>query len=291
MVEEIISLTTEAGTTPTETGIPGVLMIQGDVPQHQLAAVYDPMVGVVVNGGKTLSIGSSRFHLSAPSYFVVPTDLPASGRVHPGKDGTPYLSVALRLNGKTVLELLKDLPESLATGRDSDEFSGCAATPEFLDAWVRLLRLRKRPADIPALAPAYEREILYHVLRGPQGWRLRQSCFARGKATGINKAVQWIRENFTRAIDIEPVAARVGMAVTTFHRQFKQVTGLSPIQFQKQLRLLEARKFMAYDGDTASVAAFKVGYESVSQFNREYSRQFGAPPGRDILNLRAVGLG
>jgi transcriptional regulator GlxA family with amidase domain len=152
-----------------------------------------------------------------------------------------------------------------------------------------MLRLLKAPEDIPALGPVYEREILYRVLLGPQGWRLREICSSGGKAAGILHAIQWIRENYGKTIDVKRIAAKAAMGVTTFHRRFKQVTGLSPVQFQKQLRLLQARKLLAFSGHSVSDAAYTVGYESTSQFNREYSRFFGAPPARDASRLRQSG--
>jgi transcriptional regulator GlxA family with amidase domain len=182
---------------------------------------------------------------------------------------------------------LKDLPSDPST-EDCRKFSACVATTDFVDPWLRLLRLLKTPEHIPALAPVYEREILYRVLLGPQGWRLRQLCFAGGKAPGIRQAIQWIRENYGKSIDIKRIAAKSAMGVTTFHRQFKQITGLSPIQFQKQLRLVQARKLLAFSGHSVSDAAFKVGYESASQFNREYSRLFGASPARDASRIRQI---
>lgn len=289
-LSEIAALTTAATTQPTTTELPGVLLIKGEVPQRQLAAIYEPMIGFVVHGGKTISIGGHVTLCRAPSYFVIPTEIPATGRVHQGANGTPYLSVALRLNHELLADLLAILPPDTQAPAVSaiTRFSASPATEDFVDAWLRLLRLLKQPQHIPALAPVYEREILYRVLVGPQGWRLRQLCVASGKASRMRQAVQWIRGHHARPIDIRRIAARAGMAVNTFHRQFKQMTGLSPIQFQKQLRLLEARKLVAYGGHSAAEAAFEVGYESASQFNREYSRFFGAPPARDALLMRKL---
>lgn len=285
---QIAALTNGAGTKPTATPIPGVLTIKGDVPQHQLAAVYEPTIGFVVQGGKTLSIGNQIVHLKAPSYFVVPTETPAAGRVHQGENGLPYLSVGLRLNHESLLDLLQDIPSDLQGDDASIQFSACPATEEFIEAWVRMLGLIETPEHIPALAPVYEREILYRVLLGPQGWRLRRLCMNKGKASGIRQAVRSIRENHAQSIDVKRLAAKSGMGVTTFHRQFKQITGLSPIQFQKHLRLLEARKLLAFGGLSVSGAAFEVGYESASQFNREYSRLFGASPARDASAIREM---
>lgn len=285
-LNEIARLADKATTTPTTTELPGVLIIKGEVPEHQLAAIYQPMVGFVVQGRKTISIGDDVIDLKAPAYFVVPTDLPATGRVHQGSNGLPYLSVGLRLNHDALVDLLKDLPRNLWNEKSSAQFSACPATTEFVDSWLRMLRLLKTPEHIPALGPVYEREILYRVLLGPQGWRLREICSSGGKAAGIRHAIQWIRENYGKTIDVKRIAAKAAMGITTFHRRFKQVTGLSPVQFQKQLRLLQARKLLAISGHSVSDAAYTVGYESPSQFNREYSRFFGAPPARDASRLR-----
>jgi AraC-like DNA-binding protein len=287
-LNEIAELTVNVDTRPTTTDLPGVLIIKGEVPSHQLAAIYEPMIGFIVQGVKTISIGDQVISARAPSYFVIPTEIPATGRVQQGPNGLPYLSMGLRLNQNSLVDLLKDLPDDFHEDSISSKFSACAATVDFIDAWLRLLRLLKTPRHIPALAPVYEREILYRVLLGPQGWRLRRLSFTNGKASRLRQAIQWIRENYAKSIEIKRLAAKSGMGVTTFHRQFKQFTGLSPIQFQKQLRLLEARKLLVFSDYSVSEAAFEVGYESASQFNREYSRLFGAPPARDASRLRQL---
>ncbi|BDA77461.1 AraC family transcriptional regulator [Leptospira kobayashii] len=287
ILNEISQLTSNAKTEPTATDLPGVVIIKGEVPEHQLAAIYEPMIGVIIQGRKTISIGDQVINLKPPAYFVVPMEIPATGRVHQGPNGLPYLSVGLSINQNSLLDLLKDLPDDLYEEKVTTEFAACEATTDFLEAWLRMLRLLKTPEHIPALAPVYEREILYRVLLGPQGWRLRQVCRTQ-KGPSINQAIQWIRKNFTKPMEIKRMAAKSAIGVTTFHRQFKQITGLSPIQFQKQLRLLEARKLLVFSGYPVSHAAFEVGYESVSQFNREYSRFFGTPPARDASNLRQI---
>lgn len=287
-LKEISDLTAAANTQPTETALPGVMIIKGNVPQHQLAAIYEPIIGFTVQGKKTISIGNQIIQAKAPSYYVIPTDIPATGQVHQGENGLPYLSVGLRLNQSSLLDLLKDLGETPRQEKASIEFTASSATTDFVEAWLRMLRLLKTPKDIPALAPIYEREILYRVLSGPQGSRLRQFCFTNSAASKINQAIHWIRANYTSDIDIRPMAKKSGMAVTTFHRQFKDVTGMSPIQFQKKLRLLEARKLLVFNDLAAADVAFKVGYESPSQFNREYSRLFGASPAKDAADIRKI---
>lgn len=287
-LHEICDLAADATTLPTATAIPGVVLIKGDVPEHQLAAVYEPMIGFLVQGGKDITIGDHQIRLKSPSYFVIPTELPATGKAYEGPNGESYLSVGLRINQDLLLSLLNDLPSGHLNESQTADFSACPATPEFVDAWARMLRLLKRPEEIPALAPVFEREILYRVLMGPEGWRLRRSLLEEGKASKIRQAILWIRANYAKTLDVQKVATKSGMAITTFHRRFKEITGLSPVQFQKQLRLVEARKLLVFSDYSVSDTAFEVGYESPSQFNREYSRLFGSSPAKDAIKLKRI---
>lgn len=286
LLQEIVALTMGATTRPVDTGIPRVVMVKGDVPEYQLSALYEPMIGFIVQGTKILSIGSRDLHLKGPSYFLLPMHVPAAGKVRANREGL-YLSVGLFLNRDVLQNLLRDLPLEAVT-EPANNLAACDADVEFMEAWVRMLRLLRTPKDIPALAPVYEREIIYRVLVGPQGGQLRQLCFRESNLSRVSKGVQWLREHYRQPIEIKDIARKAGMGITTFHRQFKRTTGLSPIQFQKQLRLLEARKLIAFDGYGVSGAAYEVGYESPSQFNREYSRLFGASPARDAAMLRQM---
>lgn len=288
-LDAILALTAFASPEPIQTAIPNVMVIKGDVPQHQLAAVYEPMIGFLIQGEKVVTIGERDIVLKPLSYFVVPTETPATARVFQGENGEPYLSIALRLNYNSLHALLSDLPDTTWKENTSTNVASCPATSEFVDAWTRMLKLLKTPKDIPALAPAYEREILYRVLLGPQGERLRKICQDQHKLHRIRQAILWIRENYPINFDIKEVAIRTGMAVTTFHRKFKEATGLTPIQFQKQLRLLEARKLLVYGDWSVNHAALEVGYESPTQFSREYSRFFGASPARNAAALKRIG--
>ncbi|MBM9502367.1 AraC family transcriptional regulator [Leptospira sp. 201903071] len=287
-LKEIARLAIHATNRPTKTELPGVLIIQGEVPEHQLAAVYEPMIGFVVQGRKTISIGEQILRLKAPSYFVITAEIPATAKVHQGPNGVPYLSVGLRLNQNSLIDLFKDIGDNKDDIETPGEFEVCPASEDFIEAWAKMLRLLDTPEHIRALAPVYEREILYRTLLGPQGWRLRKLCWTEGKGFGIHQTIRWFRENYTNAVDIKRLAEKSGLGVTTFHRKFKEITGLSPIQFQKQLRLMEARKLLAFGGFPVTEAAYQVGYESASQFNREYSRFFGAPPSRDSLRIRKM---
>ncbi|MGG4399792.1 AraC family transcriptional regulator [Paenibacillus amylolyticus] len=287
IMDEIIDLMKYAGTRPIATEVPGLSMIKGDIPAHQLAALYEPMIGFTVQGTKILSIGERSITLGGPSYYVLPVHVPATARVYPDPNGGPYMSLGLALNQNVLQSLLRDLPENLIP-TSSEPFAACEIDIEFMEAWLRLLRLTKTTRDIPALAPAYEREILYRVLMGPQGWYLRQLGMQESNFSKISQIVKWFRDNFMSPIDVGEMATKSGMAINTFHRQFKSATGLSPIQFQKQLRLLEARNLIAFEGYTVAGAAYQVGYQSTSQFNREYSRFFGSSPARDTEKLRLI---
>jgi AraC-like DNA-binding protein len=287
LLNEIVDLTMNATTRAIETGIPRVLMVKGDVPEHQLSAVYEPMIGFTVQGTKTLYIGSRTLTLKGPSCLVLPMHVPVRGRVRPSREGLPYLSVGLSLDSRVLFNLLNDLPKDMVK-RSSQNRIASEASPEFIESWVRMLRLLKTPEDIPALAPVYEREILYRVLMGPHGWYLRQAGFRGSNASKISITVTWLRQHYTKPMDIGDLASKAVMGVTTFHRQFKRTTGLSPIQFQKQLRLLEARNLLVYQGYAVASAAYEVGYQSASQFNREYSRFFGASPARDAADVRQI---
>jgi AraC-like DNA-binding protein len=262
-------------------------MIKGDVPAHQLAALYKPMIGFVVRGAKILSIGGRDVKVEGPSYFLLPIHVPVTASVHPNSEGRPYLSLGLELDQDVLQQLLRDVTEDFLP-RVSQAFAACEMDAELLEAWLRLLRLTKTPGDIPALAPVYQREIFYRVLKGPQGFYLRQLGLRESHFSKIAHTVRWLRDNFKQPIDVRKVSRNAGMALTTFHRQFKRATGLSPIQFQKQLRLLEARNLLAFEGYAVAGAAYEVGYESPSQFNREYSRFFGNTPSRHAAILRQM---
>jgi AraC-like DNA-binding protein len=258
-------------------------MVQGQVPEHELAACYDPMVNLILQGSKSMTVGSQTLHYDPATYFVMSVDLPAVGAVHPSAAGAPYLAVSLTLEPQVIATLLTDLPPPVA--QTPTGFSVAAVTPELLDAWVRMLRLMDRPGDIPALASVYEREILYRVLQGPHAALLRDIATPSTALARINLAIQWIRQHFAEPLRVEALAAIAAMSPSAFHRHFKSITALSPVQFQKRIRLLQARLLLVSGGMKASDVAFDVGYESATQFSREYARFFGAPPAKDAARI------
>jgi len=286
-LHELRQLASQAENRRTETGIPRVAMVQGEIPEHRLAAVYDPMINMILTGSKTMTVGDRTFRYDPATYFVMSVDLPAVGSVHSTADGDPYLAVSLTLEPAIVANLLADLPKPAGGELYSSGFSVAPVRPELLDAWLRMLRLMDRPNEIAALAPAYEREILFRVLQGPLGWMLRDVATPDTALSRIGIAIQWIRENFAKPLRVEALAEMAALSVSAFHRHFKAVTALSPLQYQKHVRLLHARSLLIAGEGNATSVAFGVGYESPTQFSREYARQFGLPPSKDAARLRA----
>jgi AraC-like DNA-binding protein len=280
-LNELRTLAAKAENRRTETGIPRVAMVQGKIPEHMLAAVYDPMINLILQGSKTMTVGDRTLRYDPATYFVMSIELPAVGAVHPAATGEPYLAVSLTLDPIVLSTLLADLPKPAGRHDNDPGFSVAATTPELMDAWVRMLRLMGKPDDIAALAPAYEREILFRVLQGPHGWMLREIAAPDTAMARVNQAIQWIRRDFAEPIRVESLAQRAAMSVSAFHRHFKAVTTLSPLQYQKRVRLLQARMLMVANSKSVMSAAFEVGYESATQFSRDYARVFGLPPARD----------
>ena len=291
-LSELQALATHAGNWRTETGIPRVAMVQGAIPAHQLAAVYEPMLNLILRGSKSMTVGGQTLHYDPATYFVMSVGLPAAGTVHPSASGEAYLAVSLTLDAGVIASLLADLPDAVpdAPGRRRDGehgFSVASVTPALLDAWVRMLRLMRHASDIAALAPAYEREILYRVLQGPLGWMLRDIAVPDTALARVNQAIGHIRRNHALPLRVADLANGAAMSVSAFHRHFKAVTALSPVQYQKQIRLLHARTLLTAAGQGVSAAAHAVGYQSPTQFSRDYARAFGLPPGKDAARIAA----
>ena len=283
-MNELRGIVMHAGNTKSETGIPRVAMIKGEVPPDQLTGVFEPMLNLVLQGAKSVTIGDQTLFYDQASYFVLSVDVPATGEIHQGGPDSPYLAVCLTLDPSTISAMLIEMPQN-EENRHTSGFSVSPVTPELIDAWLRMMRLIDRAEEIPVLAPLIEREILFRVFQGPQGWMLRQIARADSHLSQIRRAIGWIREHYAEPFLVNKIAAEVGMSVSAFHRHFKAITAMSPIQYQKRLRLLEARRRLMYEPNAASSIAFLVGYESASHFNREYARLFGMPPARDAKRM------
>ncbi|MGK5029348.1 AraC family transcriptional regulator [Janthinobacterium sp. MDT1-19] len=269
-----------------ETGIPRVAMVQGAIPEHELATVYEPMINLILQGSKSMTVGEQTFDYDPATYFVMSVELPAVGVIRSNAAGEPYMAVALTLVPSILAELIADLPPGCAENR-GNAFSVAAVTPELLDAWTRMLGLMVRPDDIAALAPAYEREILYRVLQGPHGAMLRAIATPDSAMARLAAAIAWIRRDFNLPMRVEELAGNAAMSVSAFHRHFKAATSLSPVQYQKRIRLMHARTLMVAKGSSVAAAAYDVGYESATQFSREYARLFGMAPRRDTARMLA----
>ncbi|MDH0748805.1 AraC family transcriptional regulator [Pseudomonas sp. GD03842] len=284
-LNELRLLAAKAENRRTETGIPRVAMVKGSIPEHLLSAVYDPMINVILQGSKSMTVGDRTLRYDPATYFVMSIDLPALGSVHPAESGEPYLAVSLTLDPIVLSTLFADLPKPARRDETPPGFSVASMTDDLMDAWVRMLRLMGDPAGIAALAPVYEREIIFRVLQGPLGWMLREIAAPDSAMARVSLAVQWIRRDFAQPIGVERLAERASMSVSAFHRHFKAVTNLSPLQYQKRVRLLQARTLMTANAKSVMAAAFEVGYESATQFSRDYAKAFGLPPSKDASRL------
>lgn len=272
----------------TLTAVPRVTITKDAVLTGMTPGIYEPMLCLVLQGAKCALIGDRRLHYDRASYFVASIEVPGACQIVEARPDTPYLAVALTLDIPVVAEIIMDMPGLLPMA-DGPGFGISPVTPDLADAWLRLIKLLDTPSDITIMAPMLEREIIYRVLLGPHGPMLRQLARSDSRLGQIRRAISHIRDNFDQPITIETLACIAGMSPSVFHKHFKDVTAMSPIQYRKKLRLHEARRRLLADpGDTARVA-FSVGYESATQFSREYARQFGAPPARDAGRLRERG--
>lgn len=270
----------------TLTPIPRLEIGVGQTTSGTSPCLYRSMICFILQGSKEVAIHDDLLRYDASQYLVSALDLPLSGQIHDADDGSPYVAISLVLDPALLAEVASTMPAV----RDADApGSGIAINPmipPLRDTLLRLLALLDTPADIPALAPMAERELLYRLLQGPQGRLLRHIARPEGAISGIRRAVEWIRDRGNTRLRIEALCEAAGMSRASLHRHFLALTGLSPIQYQKQIRLQEARQLLLAGDHSASDVAYAVGYESASQFSREYLRRFGAPPVRDVRRLR-----
>jgi AraC-like DNA-binding protein len=269
------------------TAIPRVFLIRSSHPTEQLHAVQEPAVCFVAQGRKQVMAGQSVYVYDRAKYLIAAVEVPIIGQIIEASPTAPYLCLRLDLEPAAIGALMLDAEVAgLANDAPGPALSLSSVTPELLDTAIRLVRLLGAPRDIPIIAPLAEREILYRLLRGEQAAQLRQIALAESKLQQINRAIGWIKRNFREPFSIDRVAAEARMSPSTLHEHFKSVTSMSPLQYQKQLRLQEARRLILSQSLDAATAGHAVGYESPSQFSREYKRTFGAPPARDIARLR-----
>lgn len=284
MHEALADLAYRHATLPSGNLIPRVSLHVARKASWPIPTLYRPMLGMVLRGAKRVTIGDRTLHYDADHYFIGSVDVPAAIASIESSPEAPYVAARLAIDQ----DILADLAVDIASGAEGETvaFAIEVVTPELLDAWLRMLRLLDSPDEIATLAPLVEREILFRILRGPQGKLLRQAARNDSRIAQVRHAIAHLRANFACAVRIEELVEIAGMSAATFHRHFRAATAMSPLQYQKALRLQEARRRLIADADTAG-AAYAVGYESASQFSREYTRMFGMPPARDAARLRA----
>jgi len=276
----------QPGQGPFDTPVPGLTFLRSDHRKHPSHLVFKPALCVVVQGAKWTTFGGKRFDYKAGQALVVSVETPALSRVVKASPSEPYLGVIVEFDLTVMREVMEGLEApplptvNVQHGVFVTHFQGNMA-----DCVHRLVRLIDTPQAIPVIAPMIMRELCYWLLSGPHGSEVAGLVLANGHAERVIRAIHALRDQFAEAVRIEDLAAIARMSPSAFHRQFKALTSMTPLQYQKQLRLLEARHLMVSGAANAESAAYQVGYESPSQFSREYSRMFGAPPRRDVATL------
>jgi AraC-like DNA-binding protein len=268
-----------------QTPIPGLTTIRSTAPSGLVHAISRPLVCLVLQGSKQVAMGTQTFAFDAGDSLLITADVPTLSQITRASVAAPYLSLVLDLD----LAVIADLTVQMRAVPIADG-APVRAEPtdaEVADAALRLMRLLERPASVPVLHAQLVRELHYWLLSGRHGAAIRRLGWPAGQTRRVARAVAVLRAEFTRPLSVDHLAATAGMSRSSFHHHFRAVTSLSPLQFQKQLRLIEARRLMMSEGVSASSAAFAVGYESVSQFTREYGRMFGLPPVKDTAAVKS----
>lgn len=273
------------------TVIPGLSLYRKSAPTQCTSAAYEPELIVFVQGEKRINVGGTTLEINDSTFLLTSIEMPVVSQVTKASREEPILAMMLKLEMPAVREILSQeefrVPEAVSGTRG---MAVGTSSVELLDACSRLLDLLGSPKDSPFLANLIQREIIYRLLRGPQGENLRAIATLGEQSNRTAKAVAWLRENYAKPLRVEDLASVAQMGVSTLHHHFRSLTAMSPLQYQKQLRLHTARVRMLTDGMDAASAAFEVGYESPSQFSREYSRFFGQPPMRDIKARQLSGV-
>ena len=292
-MDELKSLIAQFASTDgiQATPIDGMSLVRISHPSEPMHAVHHPALCIVAQGRKRVIAGDRVLNYDAANFLVVSVDTPVIGQVVEATPEEPYLCVKLELDAAEISALLIEVGGVTAAAAEAEASVAVSPImPDLLDAAIRLVKLLERPEDLAVLGPMLKREILYRLLRSDQATKLQQIALAESRLQQVNRAIGWIKLNYRDAFAIETVAAEARMSPSALHLHFKAVTAMSPLQYQKQLRLQEARRLMLAEALDAATAGHRVGYDSPSQFSREYARTFGAPPLRDVARLKAGDL-
>ena len=274
-----------------ETAMAGLSLYRQSAPTQCTSGAYEPELIVFVQGEKRINVGETTLEVNESTFLLTSIDMPVISQVTKATREEPILALLLKLEMPAVREILSQEEFHVSEAVSGTRGMAVGETSvELLDACSRLLDLLDAPQDSPFLGNLIQREIIYRLLRGPQGENLRAIATLGEQSNRTAKAVAWLRENYAKPLRVEDLASVAQMGVSTLHHHFRTLTAMSPLQYQKQLRLHTARVRMLMDGMDAASAAFEVGYESPSQFSREYSRFFGQPPMRDIKARQMSGV-
>lgn len=278
--------THDAGGAYAHTPTPGLGMVRATEPSELVRAISRPLICLVLQGAKTVTMGAQTFEFSAGESLLITADVPIVSQIVRASAAHPYLALAVELDLAVIAELVPRMEAAQTAVADLSPVRVDATEAETAEAALRLIRLLDNPASAAVLQASVLRELHYWLLAGRHGAAIRRLGWPGGHAHQVANVVAVLRRDFARTLSVEELAKAAGMSPSSFHRHFRAATSLSPLQFQKQLRLIEARRLMLAEGAGAGAAAFAVGYESVSQFTREYGRMFGAPPVRDAAAMR-----
>lgn len=266
--------------------MPNVILAEEPAPTPPCSHIVEPVFSVIAQGSKRLDIADRSLAYGVSQFLVVAVDMPLDAYVVEATAEVPFLGFGLTIKPDAIASLLLEAGAPRTANEERPGMAVSNLTADLLDPIVRLVRLLDRPTDIPILGAAIEREILWRLINGPQGAMIRQIGIADSRMAQIGRAVRWLRNHFREPIRIEELAAVAGMSVTSLHRHFRAITSYTPIQYQKQLRLHAARALLMTAKEDVTEVGFAVGYDSPSQFSREYRRMFGKPPGKDGESLR-----
>lgn len=275
-----------------ETVIPSLSFLRASVTSEPLPALYEPSIYVIAQGAKIVSLGEKNYIYNSDNYLIASVRLPITGQIIEASPENPYLCAKLRFSADQIVDIVRDRPQFLDSKPQLNSgISVCRTSAELLDAMTRLVALLETPQDIPFLAPLIIQEILYRILHDEHSQLIRQLALGSENAVSISKAIRMINQDYAKPLRIDELAKAINLSPSALHHQFKRVTAMSPLQYQKKIRLQEARRLLIAESLEAADVGYQVGYESPSQFSREYSRMFGLPPISDVKRLReTVGI-
>lgn len=283
---KLLSFSADSGRFNTD--IDGLTIARFNQPHEDDNCFYAPSIGLIVQGDKESVIGETTLNYGAYQCLVNGVDVPCVSKVFNVSPDSPFLAISLMIDRELAMELSTALSATapITTNKDNLGVSIAKANIDIIDAFTRLMEVLSTPEYISILAPILIQEIHYYIMTGPQAGVLRKIATRGSHSNQIAEAITWLRENYAKAVVIDTLAQKVNMTLTSFHRHFKQMTSMSPLQFQKSLRLYEAQRIMLTEGKDANTTSFMVGYESPTQFNRDYKKMFGEPPLKNIQRLR-----